>query len=62
MTIITITRTITVKVPVTVALTWQDGWELYKAWMSPGLIRSNEALKGWKAAKAEATASDVDYV
>ena len=61
MTTITITRTITVTAQIAVAVTKRDGWDLYRAWMSPGLIRSNAALEGWKAARAEHRASDVDY-
>ena len=43
------------------ALTFQQGWSLFYAGGSPGLIRSMAALWGWKAARATVTASDVDY-
>jgi hypothetical protein len=46
---------------VVVPLTWQDGWTWYHAMRSPGLLRSNEALAGWKAAHAEHVSRDVDY-
>lgn len=45
-----------------VAMTWQDGWAAYYDMLPVGMVvRSNEAMAGWRAAKAAAGASDVDY-
>lgn len=45
-----------------VAVTWQAGWRAYFDMLPPGaVIRSNEAMVGWLAAREDAAAVDVDY-
>lgn len=45
-----------------VAMTWQDGWSAFYDMLPAGaVIRSNEAMQGWKAARAEVQQADVDY-
>ena len=48
--------------PWVVAVTFDAGWCAYYDMLPVGaVIRSNEAMQGWKAAKADAIARDVDY-
>lgn len=39
---------------INVALSYNDGWDVYRNWQPPGrCIRSNEAMAGWMAARDE---------
>lgn len=46
---------------INVALSYNDGWDVYRNWQPPGrCIRSNEALAGWKEARTDAREMDVE--
>lgn len=43
------------------ALTFDAGWDAFRSFALPGIvIRSNEAMAGWKAARADAREMDVE--